>query len=58
MLWSLDAAYTDDGLKGDCEQESVAAVAGMMTPVPGGTGPVTNAMLMSHVLEAARLSLG
>jgi len=48
--------YTDDGLKGDCEQASVAEVAGGLTPVPGGTGPMTNAMLMSNVLEAAKLA--
>ena len=29
-------------------------VAGMITPVPGGTGPMTNIMLMKNVLEAAR----
>lgn len=46
--------YTDDGLKGDCEQTSVAQVAGMLTPVPGGTGPMTNAMLMANVLQAAQ----
>lgn len=49
--------YTGDGLQGDCDQESVAAVAGMMSPVPGGTGPMTNAMLMQNVLTAARRSL-
>lgn len=46
--------YTDDGLKGDCHQASVAAVAGMLTPVPGGTGPVTNAILMANLLQAAQ----
>ncbi len=46
--------YTGDGLKGDCEQASVAQVAALLTPVPGGTGPMTNAMLMSNVLEAAK----
>jgi methylenetetrahydrofolate dehydrogenase (NADP+) / methenyltetrahydrofolate cyclohydrolase len=50
--------YTDDGLKGDCDQASVAATAGMLTPVPGGTGPMTNAMLMANVLYAAKLSTG
>ena len=45
--------YTGDGLKGDCEQAGVSEVAAMLTPVPGGTGPMTNAMLMSNVLEAA-----
>ena len=50
--------YTDDGLKGDCDQAGVAEVAGMMTPVPGGTGPVTNAMLMANVVEAAQRAVG
>lgn len=46
--------YTDDGLKGDCDQEGVREVAGMLTPVPGGTGTVTSAMLMANLLQAAR----
>ncbi len=50
--------YTDDGLKGDCDQAQAAEVAGMITPVPGGTGPMTNAMLMSNVLDAAKLATG
>jgi len=58
IVVDFGTTYTDDGLKGDCEQEGVAAVAGMMTPVPGGTGPMTNAMLMSNVLEAAKLAVG
>lgn len=45
--------YTDQGLKGDCHQAGVAEVAGMLTPVPGGAGPMTNAMLMANVLQAA-----
>lgn len=54
IVVDFGTTYTDDGLKGDCEQESVAAVAGMMTPVPGGTGPMTNVMLMQNLLEAYR----
>ena len=50
--------YTDEGLKGDCEQASVAEVASMLTPVPGGTGPMTNAMLMANLLQAAKLAVG
>jgi methylenetetrahydrofolate dehydrogenase (NADP+) / methenyltetrahydrofolate cyclohydrolase len=50
--------YTDEGLKGDCEQSSVAEVASMLTPVPGGTGPMTNAMLMANLLQAAKLAVG
>jgi methylenetetrahydrofolate dehydrogenase (NADP+)/methenyltetrahydrofolate cyclohydrolase len=47
--------YTADGLKGDCDQAGVAEVAGMLTPVPGGTGPMTNVMLMENLLNAAEL---
>jgi methylenetetrahydrofolate dehydrogenase (NADP+)/methenyltetrahydrofolate cyclohydrolase len=50
--------YTDAGLKGDCHQASVAEVASVLTPVPGGTGPVTNAMLMANLLQSAKLCAG
>ena len=49
--------YTDEGLKGDCNQASVAEVAALLTPVPGGTGPMTNAMLMANLLQAANLAV-
>jgi methylenetetrahydrofolate dehydrogenase (NADP+) / methenyltetrahydrofolate cyclohydrolase len=52
IVVDFGTTYTDDGLKGDCDQADVAAVAGMMTPVPGGTGPMTNVMLMQNLLEA------
>ena len=45
---------TDDGLVGDVDFDEVSAVAGHITPVPGGTGPMTNVMLAKNVLEAAR----
>jgi methylenetetrahydrofolate dehydrogenase (NADP+)/methenyltetrahydrofolate cyclohydrolase len=50
--------YTAGGLKGDCCHEEVAEVAAYLTPVPGGTGPMTNAMLMTNVLQAARQLTG
>merc|ERR1712216_895282 len=40
-------------LVGDCAPE-VAEVAGYLTPVPGGVGPMTVAMLMENCLEARR----
>ena len=47
---------TDDGeLAGDVDPQ-VAKVAGWMTPVPGGVGPMTIAMLMENTLTAARQS--
>ncbi|UCC63768.1 MAG: bifunctional 5,10-methylenetetrahydrofolate dehydrogenase/5,10-methenyltetrahydrofolate cyclohydrolase [Anaerolineae bacterium] len=44
----------DGNMLGDVDFESVQKVAGMITPVPGGTGPMTNVMLMKNLLEAAR----
>lgn len=43
----------DGSLVGDVEFASVAEVAGAITPVPGGTGPVTNAMLIKNLITAA-----
>ena len=43
-----------DGLAGDVDFESVREVAGSITPVPGGVGPMTRAMLLVNTLEAAR----
>jgi methylenetetrahydrofolate dehydrogenase (NADP+)/methenyltetrahydrofolate cyclohydrolase len=58
IVVDFGTTYTPDGLKGDCHQESVAAVAGMLTPVPGGTGPMTNAILMSNLVQAAAYASG
>ncbi len=44
----------DGGVVGDVDYESAAAVAGAITPVPGGTGPVTNMMLLKNVVQAAK----
>jgi methylenetetrahydrofolate dehydrogenase (NADP+) / methenyltetrahydrofolate cyclohydrolase len=44
---------TEDGLVGDVDFESAAEVAGAITPVPGGVGPMTIAMLMRNTLTAA-----
>ncbi len=46
--------FVDGKMCGDVDFESVAEVASLITPVPGGTGPMTNAMLMRNVLESAR----
>ena len=44
---------TDSGLVGDVEKD-VAEVAGFLTPVPGGVGPMTIAMLLRNTLTAAQ----
>jgi len=45
---------TDAGLVGDVDFDAAAARAGLITPVPGGVGPMTIAMLLRNTLEAAR----
>ncbi|SDY53860.1 bifunctional methylenetetrahydrofolate dehydrogenase/methenyltetrahydrofolate cyclohydrolase FolD [Halopenitus persicus] len=53
---------TDDGegteLVGDVEYDSAADVAGAITPVPGGVGPMTRAMLLYNTVKAASLQTG
>lgn len=44
----------EDGVVGDVDFEAASAVAGAITPVPGGVGPMTVAMLLVNTLEAAR----
>jgi len=43
---------------GDVDERSVKDVASMLTPVPGGVGPMTIAMLMKNTLKAARMWRG
>lgn len=49
---------TEDGLRGDVHQPEVAEVAGWLTPVPGGVGPMTIAYLLANTLAAARRRVG
>jgi methylenetetrahydrofolate dehydrogenase (NADP+) / methenyltetrahydrofolate cyclohydrolase len=46
-------ATPDGGLAGDVDPK-VADVAGALSPVPGGVGPVTTALLLRHVTDATR----
>ncbi|MDX3078219.1 bifunctional 5,10-methylenetetrahydrofolate dehydrogenase/5,10-methenyltetrahydrofolate cyclohydrolase [Streptomyces sp. MI02-7b] len=43
----------EGGLVGDVDAASVTPHAGALTPVPGGVGPVTTALLLRHVVQAA-----
>ncbi|CAJ62858.1 MULTISPECIES: bifunctional methylenetetrahydrofolate dehydrogenase/methenyltetrahydrofolate cyclohydrolase FolD [Frankia] len=45
---------TEQGLRGDVDFDAVREVAGRLTPVPGGVGPMTIAMLLRNTLLAAR----
>ena len=48
---------TDEGIRGDVAPE-VADVAGHLTPMPGGTGPMTIALLLRSAVKAARFRRG
>lgn len=47
----------DGRIVGDVEFASAEAVASAITPVPGGVGPLTNALLLSHLMRAAQRQL-
>lgn len=46
--------HGDNGIHGDVRYDEAADVAGLITPVPGGVGPMTIAMLLANTLAAAR----
>jgi methylenetetrahydrofolate dehydrogenase (NADP+)/methenyltetrahydrofolate cyclohydrolase len=48
----------DGQLVGDVDFESARAVASAITPVPGGVGPLTNALLLAHLVRAAQAQAG
>jgi len=49
---------TDEGIVGDVDFDSVEPIAGWITPVPGGVGPMTRAMLVANTAEAAARAAG
>jgi len=53
----IDVGVTriDNKIVGDVDFEAVQAIAGAITPMPGGTGPMTIACLLENTLEAARM---
>ena len=57
VVIDFGTSEVDGRLVGDVDFESASAVAAAITPVPGGTGPVTTALLGRSLLEAARAQL-
>ncbi|WP_296765530.1 bifunctional 5,10-methylenetetrahydrofolate dehydrogenase/5,10-methenyltetrahydrofolate cyclohydrolase [Sediminimonas sp.] len=55
----INRVETDDGVRtvGDADFDSCAQVAGWITPVPGGVGPVTVATLMKNAVLATRMQM-
>jgi methylenetetrahydrofolate dehydrogenase (NADP+) / methenyltetrahydrofolate cyclohydrolase len=54
IVIDVGTSRVDGQLVGDVDFDSVSEVAGAITPVPGGVGPMTRAMLLSNTVEAAR----
>lgn len=52
VVIDVGTTRTDTGLRGDVDFASVEPVAGAITPVPGGVGPMTVAMLLVNILKA------
>jgi methylenetetrahydrofolate dehydrogenase (NADP+) / methenyltetrahydrofolate cyclohydrolase len=51
----VGVSRTEAGIVGDVDFDAVQHVAGFLTPMPGGTGPMTIACLLENTLEAARM---
>jgi methylenetetrahydrofolate dehydrogenase (NADP+)/methenyltetrahydrofolate cyclohydrolase len=52
----VGVSRTADGIVGDVAFDEVVDVAGWLTPMPGGTGPMTIACLLENTLDAARMA--
>ena len=57
MLIDAGTSESNSGIVGDVDMDSVKDVASYISPVPGGVGPVTVAMLLNNVLIVAKKSL-
>jgi methylenetetrahydrofolate dehydrogenase (NADP+)/methenyltetrahydrofolate cyclohydrolase len=55
VVIDVGISRTDEGIVGDVDFDSVRAIASAITPMPGGTGPMTIACLLENTLSAARL---
>ena len=55
VVVDIGLSVTENGLRGDCDFAGVSAAASALTPVPGGVGPMTVAMLLRNTLQAFRV---
>jgi methylenetetrahydrofolate dehydrogenase (NADP+)/methenyltetrahydrofolate cyclohydrolase len=51
----VGVSRTESGIVGDVDFDAVQAVAGAITPMPGGTGPMTIGCLLQNTMSAARM---
>lgn len=57
VVIDVGTTRTEDGLRGDVVFDEVAEIAGAITPVPGGVGPMTRASLLTNTVGLARAAL-
>ncbi|MEM8844133.1 MAG: bifunctional 5,10-methylenetetrahydrofolate dehydrogenase/5,10-methenyltetrahydrofolate cyclohydrolase [Pseudomonadota bacterium] len=55
MVFDVGVSRVDGKIQGDVDFDTVRNIAGGVTPMPGGTGPMTVACLLENTLQAARL---
>jgi methylenetetrahydrofolate dehydrogenase (NADP+)/methenyltetrahydrofolate cyclohydrolase len=53
VVIDVGISRVNDRAAGDVDYESVREIAGFITPVPGGVGPMTRAMLLENTLKLA-----
>ena len=58
VVIDVGITITENGFVGDVDFEGVTEIAGFITPVPGGVGPMTRAMLLENTLELTLLKFG
>ena len=54
----VNGLFLSSGISGDVDFDAVEPIVAAITPVPGGVGTVTSSVLISHVIEAAKRTLG
>jgi len=55
VVFDVGITWQDDKVYGDVDFEDVLPKVKLISPVPGGVGPMTIAILMEHTLQAAKL---
>ena len=58
VVIDIGTNMVDGKLVGDVDAASVEAIAGSLSPVPGGVGPLTTTLLLEHVVQAAEAAIG
>jgi methylenetetrahydrofolate dehydrogenase (NADP+)/methenyltetrahydrofolate cyclohydrolase len=58
VVIDIGTNVVDGKLVGDVDAHAVEVVAGALSPVPGGVGPMTTILLLEHVVQAAEGTIG